>query len=209
VPIGAGLGGLFVAGHDSSHVLQDESSVVYITGTSGPVPFGQVNGTATFDFPSTTANNVTTYSQTVYVESNLTLAELNNFAVSKIVLAANEKDFNVTMGTGINATDFVPIVSGSSGNSTFISLAISPALLTGNQSSPVTFEIQANVTSMSLSISTYGNNGLVTVFGPYPVIQISYIIGAVLLFASAFLEISVYDIALNSNPVVQKGGKKA
>ena len=48
VPIGAGLGGLFVAGHDSSHVLQDESSVVYITGTSGPVPFGQVNGRITY-----------------------------------------------------------------------------------------------------------------------------------------------------------------
>ncbi len=209
VPIGAGLGGLFVAGHDNSHVLQDESSVVYITGTSGPVPFGQVNGTATFDFPSTTANNVTTYSHTVYVESNLTLAELNNFAVSKIVLAANVKDFNITMGTGINATDFVPILAASSGNATSVTLAISPALLTGNQSSPVTFEIQANVTSMSLNIASYGNNGLVTVFGPYPVIQISYIIGAVLLFASAFLEISVYDIALNSNPVAQKGGRKA
>ena len=62
---------------------------------------------------------------------------------------------------------------------------------------------------MSLNIGAYGNNGLVTVFGPYPVMQISYIIGAVLLFASAFLEISVYDIALNSNPVAQKGGRKA
>ena len=99
VPIGAGLGGLFVAGHDSSHVLQDESSVVYITGASGPVPFGQVNGTATFDFPSTAVNNVTTYSRTVYVESNLTLAELNNFAVSKIVLAANEKEGKHSPGT--------------------------------------------------------------------------------------------------------------
>ena len=188
-------------------MLQDESSVVYITGKSGPVPFGQVNGTASFDFPSTTANNVTTYSHTVYVESNLTLAELNNFAVSKIILTANVKDFNVSMGTGINSTDFVPILSASSGNATSLSLAISPALLTGNQSTPVTFEIHANTTSMSLSISTYGNNGLVTVFGPYPVIQISYIIGAVLLFASAFLEISVYDIALNRGP--QKGGRKA
>ena len=127
VPIGAGLGGLFVAGHDNSHVLQDESSVVYITGTSGPVPFGQVNGTATFDFPSTTANNVTTYSHTVYVESNLTLTELNNFAVSKIVLAANVKDFNVTMGTGVNSSDFVPILAASSGNATSVTLAISPA----------------------------------------------------------------------------------
>ena len=45
-------------------------------------------------------NNITTYSHTVYVQSNLTLAELNNFAVSKVILATNVKDFNVTMGTG-------------------------------------------------------------------------------------------------------------
>ncbi len=211
VPIGAGLGGLFVAGHDNTHVLQEESVVTYISGSSGPVPFGSVNGTATFDFPSVTTNNVTTYSHTVYVESNLTLAELNNFAVSRIVLATNVRDFNVTMGTGINATDFTPIISAASGNSTSLSLAISPALLTGNQSSPVTFEIQANASSMSLNIQTYGNNGLVTVFGPYPVMQISYIIGAVLLFASAFLEISVYDISLNAGAIVaqKKGGRKA
>ena len=85
----------------------------------------------------------------------------------------------------------------------------SPALLSGNQSSPVTFEITANVTSVSLSIAAYGDNGLVTVFGPYPVMQISYIIGAVLLFAAAFLEISVYDISLNGTPIGKKGGKKA
>ncbi|MDS0257755.1 hypothetical protein ApAK_08800 [Thermoplasmatales archaeon AK] len=207
VPIGAGLGGLFVAGHDDSHVLQDESTVIYISGTSGPVPFGQVNGTATFDFPSMTSNNVTTYSHTVYVESNLTLAELNNFAVSKIILAASVKDFNVTIGTGINATDFVPILSASSGNATSVSLAISPALLTGNQSSPVTFEIQANATSMSLNIAAYGNNGLVTVFGPYPVMQVSYLVGAVLLFAAAFLEISVYDLSMGRNPDANAGRK--
>ncbi|MEM3193346.1 MAG: hypothetical protein QW292_14915, partial [Candidatus Parvarchaeota archaeon] len=110
-------------------------------------------------------------------------------------------------GTGTNGTNFVPVVSGSSGNSTSISLAISPALLTGNQSSPVTFEIHANVTAMSLSISTYGNNGLVTVFGPYPVMQIAYIIGAVLLFASAFLEISVYDLSINGEPAAQEGSR--
>ncbi|MEM3193345.1 MAG: hypothetical protein QW292_14910, partial [Candidatus Parvarchaeota archaeon] len=83
VPIGAGVGGLFISGHDNSHVLQDESTVVYVSSSSGPVPFGQVNGTATFDFPSTTSNNVTTYSHIVYVQSNLALAELNNFAVSR------------------------------------------------------------------------------------------------------------------------------
>jgi len=208
VPIGAGLGGLFVSGHDSSHVLQDQSVVEYVSGPSGPVPFGQANGTATFDFPSSTVNNTTTYSHTVYVESNLTLAELNNFAVSKVILATNVKNFNVTMGTG-NETHFSPIASGSADNTTSLAFAVSPALLSGNQSSPVTFEISANVTSISLSIAAYGDNGLVTVFGPYPVMQISYIIGAVLLFAAAFLEISVYDISLNGTPIEKKGGKKA
>jgi hypothetical protein len=208
VPIGAGLGGLFVSGHDSSHVLQDQSVVEYVSGPSGPVPFGQANGTATFDFPSHTVNNTTTYSHTVYVQSNLTLAELNNFAVSKVVLATNVKYFNVTMGTG-NETHFSPIASGSADNTTSLAFAVSPALLSGNQSSPVTFEISANVTSISLSIAAYGDNGLVTVFGPYPVMQISYIIGAVLLFAAAFLEISVYDISLNGTPLGKKGGKKA
>ena len=209
IPVGAGLGGLFVSGHDNSHVLQDQSVVEYVSGPSGPVPFGQANGTATFDFPSSTVNNTTTYSHTVYVESNLTLAELNNFAVSKIILAANVKDFNVTMGTGTNKSTFTPIETGSAGNLTSLAFAISPNLLSGNQSTPVTFEISANLTSMSISLSVYGDNGLVTVFGPYPVMQISYIIGAVILFASSFLEISVYDISLNNNPIAKKGGKKA
>ena len=210
VPIGAGLGNLFVSGHDSSHVLQDESSAVYITGTSGPIPFGQVNGTATFDFPSVTANNTTTYYHTVYLQTNLTLAELNNFAVSKLVLSTSDSgNVNVTTGTG-NMTDFTPIVTANAVNGSSVQLGISPQLLTGNQSAPVTMEITANVTSMSISVQTFGNNGLVTVFGPYPVMQVSYLLGAVLLFASAFLEISVYDIdihAFGSEPV--KGGKKA
>ena len=211
VPIGAGLGNLFVSGHDSSHVLADESATVYITGSSGPIPFGQVNGTTTFDFPSVTANNTTTYYHTVYLETNLTLGELNNFAVSKIILDTTDSgNVNVTMGIGSNSTTFVPIASVSSVNGTSVKLAISPQLLTGNQSSPVTMEITANVTSMSVTVNTYGNNGLVTVFGPYPVMQVSYLLGAVLLFASAFIEISVYDIdihAFGSAPA--KGGKKA
>jgi len=210
VPIGAGLGNLFVSGHDNTHILQNESSVIYIQGKSGPVPFGQVNGTASFDMPSVTANNTTTYYHTVYLQTNLTLAELNNFAVSKIILATSDKtNLNVTMGTG-NMTDFVPIVTSDAVNGTSVALAISPQLLTGNQSAPVTMEITANVTSMSITVQIFGNNGLVTVFGPYPVMQVSYLLGAVLLFASAFLEISVYDIdihAFGSAPV--KGGKKA
>jgi hypothetical protein len=211
VPIGAGIGGLFVSGHDSSHVLVPESSTVYITGDSGPVPFGQVNGTTTFDFPSTVTNNTTTYSHTVYLETNLTLGELNNFAVSQIVLSTSDSgNMNVTMGAGINSTNFVPIASVSELNGSTVKIPVSPALLTGNQSSRVTMEVSANVTSMSISIQALGNNGLVTVFGPYSVMQVAYLIGAVLLFAGAFMEISVYDIdlhAFGSRPM--KGGKEA
>ncbi|KPV45888.1 hypothetical protein SE19_07920, partial [Acidiplasma aeolicum] len=197
VPIGAAVGNAFVAGHDSSPVLQGESQASYITGSSGPVPFGSVNGTATFDFPSTTSNNVTTYSHTVYIKTGLTIAELNDFAVSKIVLAANVKGFTAVMGTGNSSKTFTPITSGSSGNSTSLAIHISPNLLTGVQSSPVVFKITANATSMSLAIHTYGNNGQVTVFGPYQVMQFTYLLGGVVLLASAFFSLSMYDMPVN------------
>ncbi|EQB70177.1 MAG: putative membrane protein, partial [Thermoplasmatales archaeon A-plasma] len=119
-------------------------------------------------------------------------------------------NMNVTMGAGINSTNFVPIASVSELNGSTVKIPVSPALLTGNQSSRVTMEVSANVTSMSISIQALGNNGLVTVFGPYSVMQVAYLIGAVLLFAGAFMEISVYDIdlhAFGSRPM--KGGKEA
>jgi len=210
VPIGSGLGNLFISGHDDTHVLQSESSVIYIQGKPGPVPFSQVNGTATFDMPSVTKDNTTTYYHTVYLRTNLTLEELNNFAVSKIILSTSDKgNLNVTMGTG-NMSDFVPIVSSSATNGTSVTLSISPQLLTGNQTAPVTMELTANVTSMSISVQTFGNNGLVTIFGPMPVIQVTYIIGAVLLFGAAFLEMSFYDINIHAvGSAFTKGGRKA
>ena len=197
VPIGAAVGNAFVAGHDNSQVLQSESQTVYISSSSGPVPFGSVNGTATFDFPSTTSNNVTTYSHTVYIKTDLTIAELNDFAVSKIVLGTNVKNFTAVMGTGNASKSFVPILSETSGNSTSLAMHISPELLTGVQSSPVVFEINANTTAMSLAIHTYGNNGQVTVFGPYQVMQFTYLLGGVVLLASAFFSLSMYDMPVN------------
>ncbi len=217
VPVGAGLGGLFVSGHDNSHVLVSESSTVYISGTSGPIPFGQVNGTTTFDFPSTSTTNTTSnttttvYSHTVFLETNLTLGELNNFAVSQIILSTSDSgNVNVTMGIGINSTNFVPIASVSEMNGSTVKIPISPALLTGNQSSRVTMEITANINSLSITTQVLGNNGLVTVLGSYSVMQFSYLLGGVLLLISAFTEISVYDIdihAFGSMPV-KKGGAK-
>ena len=178
------------------------------------MPFGSVNGTTTFDFPSTTSNNVTTYSHTVYVKTGLTIAELNNFAVSKIVLATNVKDFTAVMGTGNSSKSFSAIASVSSGNSTSAAIHISPELLTGIQSSHIVFQLKANVTSMSLAIHTYGNNGQVTVFGPYQVMQFTYLLGGVVLLASAFFSLSMYDMPFNMARGAMKrassvrGGKK-
>ncbi len=42
IPIGAGLEGLFVSGHDNSHELQVQSVVEYVSGSSGPVPLARL-----------------------------------------------------------------------------------------------------------------------------------------------------------------------
>ena len=187
MPASAALGNAFISGHDNSRILQQESQVIFISGSSGPIPFGSVNGTSTFDFPQN--------STTVYLESNLTLGELNNFAVSRIVLGTSYSgQVNVTMGTGSNASNFIPMISVNANNTSSISIPTEPQYLTGNQSSPIEFRITASVTAMSVNIQSYGNNGLVTIFGPYPVEQTGYLIGTVLMFASAFLEISVWDL---------------
>ena len=212
VPIGASLGNAFVAGHDNTSILQTQSVTTYITGpNSTAVPFASANGTTTFSFPTYTSHNTTVYEHTVYLRTNLTLAELNNYAVSKFVIATNDKgNVNITLGTGYNKTDFVPIYMASVTNGSSITIPISAALTTGNQSAPVTFEINANVTAMSLKISTYGNDGLVTIFGAYPVMQVTYLVGGVLLLVAAFIQIGAYDMDLRVfAKAMKKGGRRA
>lgn len=101
-PIGSAIGGLFVSGHDNSNVLKAQSEITYVTSKSGSVPFAFTNNTATFDFP--------TNETTVYLETNLTLAELNNYAVSHLMVKSSVDDYTLTIGTG-NMTDFSPLYS--------------------------------------------------------------------------------------------------
>ena len=213
VPIGAGMGNLFIAGHDNSRVLQSETNIVFINGSTGPVPFGEINGTATFDFPSSYIGSNLTYHHTVYIQTNLTLGELNNYAVSKLVVATSFSGYvNITLGSGTNASNLIPIVSVSQKNGTSIPIDLTAPMLTGNQSSPVTLEVTANTTSMSLSVKAYGNNGLVTIFGPYSVMQTAYLIGSVLILAGSFLEVSVYDLnigRIGRTPEKSKGSEKS
>lgn len=218
-PIGASLGHEFVSSRDNSLVLQDQSIVTYVSGAKSPVPFGSVNGTATFDFPSTTVNTTTTYQHVVYVRTNLTERELNNFAVSKMLILTNLKaNSTIELGTG-NASSFSPFLVQNVKNSTSIQLNLSTPLLTGNQSAPLTVRMYANVTTISMKIEVRGNNGLFTSIGPYQTLQFAYLVGGILLLFSGFFSLSMYDVDMSfmhpapklqpaTKPKKKGGGKK-
>lgn len=207
--LSAGVGHALVAGSDNSPVLQSESITSYVYGSSGAIPFGQVNGTATFDFPSSTIGNVTTYSSQVWVRTNLTVAELNNFAVSKISIATSDAHpANVSLGTGYNVSSFQPFAYESLKTLSIANFSISPSYLTGNQSTYLMVLIQSNVTSISMSIHAYGNTGLTTIIGSYSAEQTGYLIGTIFTFVAAILVAPWYDIGVfDRQDSAKKGGK--
>ena len=188
-PIGAAIGSAFVSGHDNTPVLSNVSDVQYINSKAGAVPFGTVNGTTTFDMPA----NVST----VYLQTNMTLAELNDYSVSHILLSTSISNYNLTVGTG-NVTSFAPLFSINVHNSTSTNITLPTYRLTGIQSSPLVLEITTPSSVVSVTLQAYGNNGFVTSFGPYQVLQASYLIGGIIMFASAFLVLSMYDLSLDA-----------
>lgn len=206
--LSAGIGHALVAGTDNSPVLQSESITSYVYGPSGAIPFGQVNGTATFDFPSSTVNNVTSYSNQVWIRTNLTVAELNNFAVSKISISSTDSHpANVSLGTGFNVSSFEPFAYQSLKNLTSDSFSISSSSLTGNQSENIMILVQSNVTSISISFHVYGNTGLTTIIGSYSSEQTGYLIGTIFTFVAAMLVAPWYDIGVFDRQNSAKGGK--
>ena len=207
--LSAGIGHALVAGTDNSSVLQSESITSYVYGSSGAIPFGQVNGTATFDFPSSTVNNVTSYSNQVWIRTNLTVAELNNFAVSKISISSTDSHpANVSLGTGFNVSSFEPFAYQSLKNLTSVSFSISSSSLTGNQSENIMILVQSNVSSISISFHVYGNTGLTTIIGSYSAEQTGYLIGTIFTFVAAILVAPWYDIGVfDRQNSAKKGGK--
>ncbi|MHB1708720.1 MAG: hypothetical protein ACYCT2_04510 [Thermoplasmataceae archaeon] len=206
--LSAGIGHALVAGSDNSPVLQSEAITSYVYGSSGAIPFGQVNGTATFDFPSSTVNNVTTYSNEVWIRTNLTVAELNNFGVSRIVITSTDSHpANVSLGTGFNVSNFQPFVYQSLDNLTSASFSLSPSYLTGNQSENIMVLVQSNVTSISISFHAYGNTGLTTIIGSYSAEQTGYLIGTIFTFVAAILVAPWYDLGIFDRRNPAKGGK--
>ena len=206
--LSAGIGHALVAGTDNSPVLQSESITSYVYGSSGAIPFGQVNGTATFDFPSSTVNNVTSYSNQVWIRTNLTVAELNNFAVSKISISSTDSHpANVSLGTGFNVSSFEPFAYQPLKNLTSVSFSISSSSLTGNQSENIMILVQTNVSSISISFHVYGNTGLTTIIGSYSAEQTGYLIGTIFTFVAAMLVAPWYDIGVFDRRNSAKGGK--
>ena len=188
-PIGAAIGSAFVSGHDNTAVRSNVSDVQYINSKAGAVPFGSVNGTATFDMPA----NVST----VYLQTNMTLAELNDYSVSHILLSTSISNYNLTVGTG-NMTSFSPLFSINVHNATSTNITLPTYRLTGIQSSPLVLEFTTSSSVVSVTLQAYGNNGFVTSFGPYQVLQAAYLIGGIIMFASAFLVLSMYDLSLDA-----------
>ena len=223
VPVGAGIGQEIVSSHDNSVVLPGQAKVTYVSGTSTAVPFSSVKTnstyTATFDFPSTVTKNATgvvistTYQKVVYVETNMTVAELNNYAVSHILLSTNDKtNATIEIGTGKNSTNFKPFLVENFKNASDMRVNLTTSELLGNQSNYVTFRMYTNVTSISMKITIYGNNGFLTVLGPYALIQFSYVLGGILLLFGGVFSLSMYDVDLSyMKPRVARfrgGGKR-
>ena len=223
VPVGAGIGQEIVSGHDNSVVLPAQAKVTYVSGTSTAVPFSSVKTndtyTATFDFPSTVTKNATgvvistTYQKVVYVETNMTVAELNNYAVSHILLTTNDKtNATIEMGTGRNLTEFHPFLVENFKDAASMRVNLTSPELLGNQSNYITFWIYSNVTAISMKITIYGNNGFLTILGPYALIQFSYAFGGILLLVGGLFSLSMYDVDLSfAKPRVARfrgGGKR-
>ena len=187
--LSASVGHALVSTNDNSSVLQAQSITTYVYDNTTAIPFAQVNGTATFDFPANVSE--------IWVQSNLTVAELNNFAVAKLVLSTSDSHAaNVSIGTGTNVSNFAPFAYQSLKNFSTASFAISPSALTGNQSANIMLLIQSNVTSISLTMHAYGNTGLVTSFGSYPAEQMGYLIGTIFTVLATVLVAPWYDIGV-------------
>lgn len=123
-PIGSAIGSAFVSSHDNSPVLSSVSQVTAINSKSAAVPFANVNGTTTFDFPANTS--------TVYLQTNMTLAELNNYAVSHLLIKSSVSSYTLTIGSGSMA-HFNPLVTVNVLNSTSQKVSLPTYRLTGVQ----------------------------------------------------------------------------
>ena len=184
--MGGAIGHDLVSLHDDSSVLSSSSSVVYVRDPSGAIPFAVENNTATYDANSTT----------VYLVSGMTVAQLNQYAVSKVRLGTSFGTYNVTIGTGTD-TSFSPLATFHVLNTTDLSIKIIPSYLTGNQSNHLEFEITVPaIETQSVSIQAFGDNTAGAIFGPAVLLDGTYIVAGLIagfatIFGLGFVDIDV------------------
>jgi hypothetical protein len=167
--IGAGLGGLSLTAQKT--VLSPESTILYVdSGNYTAVPFSESNGTGIISVP---------VNQTaLYLETNLTLGDLNEYNVQKITLATGYNGpENVSLGYG-GFRNFTTLEYEQTNGT--VNFSLNPSMLTGDQSNAVYFKIVSGTAhSYTITITAYGNLALITSYGG---LQASYYIGAVILF---------------------------
>ena len=109
-------------------------------------------------------------------------------------------------------TEFHPFLVENFKNATSMRVNLTSPELLGNQSNYITFRIYSNVTAISMKITIYGNNGFLTILGPYALIQFSYAFGGILLLVGGLFSLSMYDVDLSfAKPRVARfrgGGKR-
>ncbi len=177
----------------------------------------------TYVAKNSTGANVTSYIQSAYVTSNLTIGYLSSNVVQNLYLSMYfPGEYNITMGTG-NATDFKPLMSIShnhtmnityvcSGSTpvgvaiaspdvthpaltlTSFNFQISPSMLTGNQSHTISFRVQTfNQTELKMFFFAVGATSP-TLVGPLQLEDVGYVIGALMTLLAALLEIPWIDL---------------
>ena len=187
IPTFASLG-QSIGDSNTSIVLAPQSGILYVyNATDVGIPFAQSNVSVAYDMP---VNQTTSY-----IETNLTVAELNDFSVDKIVLnLAYSGNITERIGFGTNGSNFLPVVSINLHNVTRTNFSIDPQYLTGNQSQYLMFQFISSNTAYSFTIQAYGNSGLQTIFGPITGEDLGYVLGGTVIFVLSGMAGIFYDV---------------
>lgn len=208
-------------------VLGSDSAISYAWGennSSGvfsalPISTISANGTGANGTYSTTvtngfsvvkvagANNTTSpkevYDLVNILSTNMTLGQMNTYAVNKVVFATTGISGNITavLGSGTSYKDFVTIALitlNSNGTAQNLSFKISPSMITGNASQDLMLKLEfssAN-TPASYSVNSQVTGVASTTFGYATAEDVAYVVGTALLIVSTFFVIPFHDFTV-------------
>lgn len=126
----------------------------------------------------------------------MTVAQMNQYAVSHIELKTSFSKYNLTLGTGTDSS-FSPLAEFHV-NSTSFNIPISESYLTGNQSNHLVLEIQTPlIESESISIMAYGDSSAGSLFGPAVLLDGTYIVGGIIAGLSTIFGLGFVDIDIS------------